>query len=186
MAWLVEDPTPIYWIAGVLALALVCAVFVTKRLLYAGLAGGMLLLAGGVWLLDYLVVTDREAVTEKCLQLAEAAERGDVEGIGEILARDCTASIPVIGVHSANRQQILAEARLRLPPQSERRIVLWVVEITSSRDGKAHTCHCDVRASGDFGVTVGGALVKAEFTFTREDDGQWRVRQMTVRDYRQP
>ncbi len=184
MSWLLEDPTPIYWMLGVLALALLCAVIVTKRLLYVGFAGLLLLLAGGVWLVDYLVLTDHEAVTEACHQLAEAAERADIDRIAELLTPDCSASmpVPVLGFEANNRDQVLGHARAHLPRQGSRQIKVWVVDISSSRDGRSHTCHCDIRASGDFGsYSVNFALVKADFTFTKSGDGRWRVRHMLVR-----
>jgi len=186
MNWLLEDPTPIYWMLGVLALALVFALFITKRLLYAGLAGGLVLLAGGAWLLDYLVQTDREEVTEKCFQLGAAAEQADFDRLAELLTRDCsvTSSIPGAQVSARSREEILGHARAYLPARGSREITVWVVEITSSRDGRAHTCHCDIRARGDFGLwQINMAFVKADFTFAKEPDGQWRVRQMQLRYY---
>ncbi len=186
MNWLLEDPTPIYYMLGVLAVALVVAVCITRRLLYAGLAGGLVLLAGGAWLLDYLVQTDREAVTEKCHQLASAAERADFGRLAELLTRDCSVSSSIPGgpVSARSREELLEHARTYLPARGSREITVWVVEISSSRDGRAHTCHCDIRASGDFGLwQINLYLVKADFTFAKEPDGQWRVRQIQLRPY---
>jgi hypothetical protein len=186
MRWLLEDPTPIYWMLGVLAVALVFATFITKRLIYAGGVGVVLLLGGLAWLIDYLVVTDREAVAARCFELADAAEKGEVERLGEILSRDCSASIPMANIHVDSREELLAHARRHLPREGRREIKVWVVDITSSRDGRSHVCHCDIRVSGDFGpYVINLYLVKADFTFQKEPDGQWRVREMRVQAYQQ-
>lgn len=80
-SWLVEDPAVLYILLFTIALFLAVAWWRTRqRKLAAGLAG-VVLVAGLVWLLDTLIVTDHERLLLNLESLADAARRRDLDRI---------------------------------------------------------------------------------------------------------
>jgi hypothetical protein len=174
MTWLTEDPAPVYWTCAALAIILLFTVFATRRLKYLAGVVLVLLIAAGAWLTDVMVVTDRETVESKSLEMAAAAERGDVAGLEQVFS-------PQFRLLDMNRDQVLRLARRYLPPTELRSIKLWVEEIIGKNGDPELVCKCMVRASGSFSdFTVDTFLGRMDLTYAKDADGQWRIRRMTL------
>src|SRR5437867_3452454 len=86
--WLVEDPTIVYLLLGTVALALLSGFWSQRNRGYLYALGVVLLLIAGVWLLDFMVVTDREELLQTLRSLARRVEALDVDGAFEHMADD--------------------------------------------------------------------------------------------------
>ncbi|REJ67489.1 MAG: hypothetical protein DWQ31_11170 [Planctomycetota bacterium] len=77
MNWLIEDPTALILLVVFVQLILLVVFFRTGRVVMLGWIGALLVLLGLVFLVDYLVVTDREAVALVLDEMVAAAEAND-------------------------------------------------------------------------------------------------------------
>jgi hypothetical protein len=88
MSWLFEDPWPVIWITLVVEALLAAALFNTQsKAVLAGMLG-VLALAGGLLLVERLVVTETEEVEQTLHDVAEALETNDVAAVLTHLAPD--------------------------------------------------------------------------------------------------
>ena len=105
MAWILENPVPI-WATGAVLGTLAGLVFLTRRTLVSllvliGIVGFTLLLA----LMEQLVVTEREEVERATYQLAAAIEANDLDAILTFLA-------PTAGKVRSDAQALLARLQV--------------------------------------------------------------------------
>jgi hypothetical protein len=101
-SWLADDPTVVYAILGALALVVLALAWMNRdwmiplgsrrgrrrepRTINALSLGGIVItvvsaLAGGVFLIDHLVVTDEEQIVEAVQEMADRVTRRDTEGV---------------------------------------------------------------------------------------------------------
>jgi len=176
MTILTEDPTWIYLLllgAGIVAAV---AFFSTQRVLYLLAVPGVLVLAGLVWLVDFLIETDREQVERKVQELAEAVNHADFAKIESLISSRFYTPM------FTSKQNLLDNARRYLDPQASRRTSFWQLD-TRSVAGKSLVVDGNVSASGQYGgYNVEGWFGRIEFTFLKDADGQWRIARFVVVD----
>src|SRR6266446_984658 len=80
-SWLVEDPTVVYFLLGLAALALAAGWWMTRHGKYAVGAIVAVLLILLVRLLDYWVVTDQEKIVNSIQVMADAVAARDMDGV---------------------------------------------------------------------------------------------------------
>src|SRR5437773_11787439 len=80
-SWLVEDPTVVYFLLGLAALASASGWWMTRRGKYAVGAVVAVALILLVRLLDYWVVTDQEKIIDSIQVMANGVASRDIDGI---------------------------------------------------------------------------------------------------------
>src|SRR5947207_3402305 len=105
--WLTEDPSPVYLILGLVALGLFVAYRVRRQRKFLYGVVGVAVLAGVVWLIDYLVVTDREQIVQNVGVMAAAASRRDLERVFDHVSNDFRhGSLDKAGFRQAAEQAV--------------------------------------------------------------------------------
>lgn len=174
LTWLAENAVNAYIVLGTLAVVAILAFLMTRRAAYLGAAAGLVALAGGVGLVDYLVVTDREQVEIHTREMLLAAERKDVEGFGQYISSQFRSE-------SIDRQALLDRARDVLPHIKQ--IAMRNLEVTPSKDRKTITSTCTVDVKGTVeGYALDGYPYHLKLIFVQDDDKKWRVREFEVWD----
>ena len=129
--WFAEDPTPIL-VGGGLALLVLAGFFLkTGRglvLLAMGVVAAVMALAV---LVDWLVVTDREAVANTIYQAAAVAERNDLAAVTDFI--------------SPNAPQVKAEARHWIGQAKMDSVSISAMEVTMDRKAKPMTATAEFR-----------------------------------------
>jgi hypothetical protein len=93
MNWLAENSLPI-WVAGVVALTMAWVVFFHTRSSQAlGGIVAVVVVTGGLLLVEHLIETPREAVERTLYELAARVEANDVKGALSYLAPNATPAI---------------------------------------------------------------------------------------------
>jgi len=176
--WFTETPLWAYFLLAVAALVLGFRFYVTREAKYLYSLPALLALAFGFWLIDYMVETDREQVERKTKELADFAEKGNVDRLLDLFSSRFTST------SFASREVLAAEARKYLVPRQDRRIQFWNVTVKSNANQQEISSRCSVQASGQFGPYRDDQprLGVLDFTFTKDGDGQWRIRHMRVTD----
>lgn len=91
MTWLLESPWPAIVVGALAEIALICIFFATGRVkLLIGMAA-VAVLAGGMFLLQWWVVTDREQIRQNVFDAAKAVEQGDVDGVIKFISPSAKA-----------------------------------------------------------------------------------------------
>lgn len=174
--WFTEHPTTVYLILGSLGIVFLVAVVVTGRIKFSIGAGVVVVLALGVWLLDYLVETDGEKIERATLALAEAAETGDIDRLAACIS-------PEFNIDGMDRDELLRLARHQLPPGEKRKITVWGLVVTPSSGGRVFTISCNAKFTGTYAGFVSAEYpLSLEFMFMKDTDGEWRVRKLKVMD----
>jgi hypothetical protein len=177
MTLFTENPLWAYVILGVLGVIFLCTFFVNKRVLYLALVPLMLVLGLGFWLIDYAIETDREQVERKTTELARAVELGDMAKLDDLISKKFYH--PAF----ANKETLLAQARVVLQPNQERTAKLWQFETKAGTSGKSMILTGNASANGQYGsINVPGFIGKVEMTYLKDDDGQWRLVKFYVTD----
>lgn len=177
MTILTEDPTWIYLLLIAAGAVSGIAFFSTQRVVYLLGVPAVLVLGGLVWLVDYLVETDREQVERKVQELAEAVNAADFAKIESLISpRFYTPMF-------TSKQHLLDNAKRYLDPQASRRTSFWQLDTRSISSGKSLVVDGNVSASGQYGgYHVEGWFGRIELTFLKDEDGQWRIARFTVVD----
>lgn len=173
-SWFTDNPTWVYFTLAAGAILCFFGFLYTRRVLYFGGIGGLALLAAGVFLLDYLVITDREQVALNTAKLAEAVNRDDVDGFGQFISKEFYTD-------GVKRDTLIQRAREVFP--SLRTVTLQVNEIKAETGGRVLVCHCTGSAAGVVsGYELAGEPYQLTFTYVKDGDGQWRIRRFEVWD----
>lgn len=91
MSWLIEDPSPVLYLTIVIQLILLVMLMQTRRVAVLAIMAVSLALLGGVYLIDFVVVTERETITLHVEDMVDAAEAGDKERLLSHVADGATA-----------------------------------------------------------------------------------------------
>lgn len=165
--WLVEDPTPVYWILGVLAVGLAVGWWVTRQRKYLVGLGAVAALAGLVWLLDFLVVTDSEKIVLAVKDMAAGVETRDTNRIFSHISNDF--HLPMWD-KKAFRE--MAEEHIRNGDLNH--LSVGDFEPTDvSRAKRKGRMAFSVKPRGRLFSGSEYFLCRADFVL--EDDGQWRM-----------
>ncbi len=171
---LAENAVNAYILFGTLAVVAILAFLITRRVVYLGAVVGLAALAGGVGLVDHLVVTDREQVEINTREMLLAADRKDVEGFGQHIS----AQFHSEGI---DRKALLDRARDVLP--NIKQIAMRNLEVIPSKDGKTITSTCTLDVKGTVeGYALDGYPYHLKLIFVLDDDKKWRVREFEVWD----
>lgn len=163
MSWFIEDPSPLLYLTIVVQLVLLAALIHTRRVLVIGIMAAVLALLGGVYLIDYLVVTDREEVEAALDEIIVAVADNDQARVLKAIAPDAsklqgqaTALMKIVKVESigiVSGPQIVVN-QLMSPPSA--------------------TAEFSVMVRGKYGNFPGQQLVEVELQFDRIDD-EWKA-----------
>src|SRR5215831_8283846 len=90
MSWIFEGPWQLYVVLGAAAVFFLALWWRTRRRKWLACVGGVAFLAGLFWLLDHLVVTDREQIIASIQTMADSvSDRNRLrKTLEEHLARD--------------------------------------------------------------------------------------------------
>lgn len=159
MSWLLETPWPAIIGGAIAEVALGFMYFTSGRLrllLWMGVAAAV---AASLILLQWFVVTDREQITANVNAAAEAASRGDVEG--------------VLGFISPSAEALRLRARgvIAMRPSSVR-VVILKLEILKNENPPQARLNC--LAMVKHPLYKGETPVKVE-AFLRKHDAKWVV-----------
>jgi len=177
MSFITENPLWAYVLLAAAGVVFVSAFVVTKRVVYLAAVPVVLVLGLGFWLIDYAIETDREQVERKTRELAAAVEAGDLNKLDALISKRFYHPM------FASKQALLDRARGVLQPGQQRTCQLWQFETSAGGSGKTMILTGNASASGQYGsFNVPGFLGKVEFTFLKDDDGQWRLGKFLVTD----
>jgi len=174
MDWLIDQPTWAYYLPVLSAGGFLFAWWRTRSRLHLALAASMFVLVGAVWLIDALVVTDREMVEANTREILRGADAKDMERIRKHLS-------PQFQSGGFGLEEALLEAERRLP--ALRRLSLKSVDVEYADGGPRMKMKstCQVLISGDLGVFGGENIpCQVRFHFFREGEAIWRVRQVEL------
>jgi hypothetical protein len=171
-SWLVEDPTPVYVLLAVAALVLAAAYWNRRKRSYLFGIAGVLLLAGVVWLIDFLVVTERERLAATVKSMGQAVKAMDVDRVFQHISDSFESS----GLKKSAFQEVV---RRNVRVYEAREMQIWDVEI-KELDAEKRTANVEFLAKvrGNWSGGEEFYLVRAEFVL--EADGQWRMRHFTL------
>ena len=170
MHWLVDHAGTVYLLLGIVALSLLAAFWLNRRVKFLGLAAGVLLVMVLFWLLSRAVITDRKQIELNLRAMAAAAVEGKADKLLPYLASDFHYE----GV--VDRRTAEGWMRRGLERHKPSDIVIWNYEATEvSRERKKAKVGFNVRASGPFGE----AMYYFRCDFVLEND-VWKVQTFEV------
>jgi hypothetical protein len=166
MSWLFDHVNVIYILLGIVALGLVTAWWLNKRVKFLVLAAIPITLIGLVWLLGQFVVTDQQEIHQSLEAMADAVVRQDADA----LFRHVSESFRY---HNMNRKEMydrVARA-IRLHKVGAAFISDYRAEEVSRSTGRARVSF-RVRVDNQGGDMVFFARCEADFLL---EAGQWKL-----------
>jgi hypothetical protein len=171
--WLVEDPTTVYFILGLAALA--CAVLFwvrqeRKYLIGLGVVVGLAIL---VALLDYFVVTDYERMVARVKDIAEGIRKKDSARIVSHVTDTFHYHQKESGSGARDRFRKVCEPYLNQGRVTD--MAVWDFEpgpMPIARDSKKGEISFLVKLHGS---DAEGYQFRCVSTFVLEPDGEWRI-----------
>lgn len=166
MTWLTEDVTTLLVIIGLLELALAAALYQSGRGPILWAMGGLLLLAGAAFLIERVVVTERERVESALFGAVAAVENNDLDAV-----------LGYIG-SQALEVRTMAQSRMKLVEIEEAKITdrpkIIINELTSPPTATASFTG-RIRGQLKMGTQYGDTFI-ARFDVTlREYEGEWKI-----------
>jgi hypothetical protein len=172
--WLAQNPIGAYFVCAALGLIFLVAFWTTRRAKFLAGVAGAVLLAGGVFLIDWLIETDQEQIERKLNEMADAVNRGDVERLKDFFDDNFKSD------QFPSRTRLLDDARRYLKAGENRKVNLWAPDIKFSRKTRL-TCICQYSAQGMFaGRELPPQLGKLELVYVKDANGQWRIESFHV------
>ncbi len=165
--WLTEDPSTFVWMCAIAA-ALCFAIFLTRRargpLIVGFVAAGLAL---GAVLIDYLVITDREAIELTLGKLEAAFEEEDVDAVLALLAD----SFRVNGLDRAATERVLREL---VRVTEIRRLRILVRQLDIAADHRTATVRIEAIADGTYSGNE-FSLYRTSWllTFVKQQGNRW-------------
>jgi hypothetical protein len=171
-SWLVEDPTPVYILLAVAVAVLAAAYWNTRKRAYLFGIAGVLLLAGAVWLIDFLVVTEREKLNATVASMGRALRALDTDRVFQHISE----SFEYGGMKKAGFQETVRRGIRQFQVQD---LQIWNVEIRDlNPEKRTAKVEFNAKAKGNWSGGADYYLVEADFAL--EPDGQWRMRHFTL------
>ena len=171
MTWFTEDPSPFLYLAIAVQVILLVMLMQTRRVAVIGIMGVVLALLGGVYLIDFLVTTEREKVTTVVVELVEAAEEGDKDRLLSHIADDATLLRSLAS--DLMKQAKIEQADVIAGPK------VTINELTAPPSASAQF---KVFARGRYYSVTAQRVVEIVLDFRRVD-GVWKA---TKTDYKSP
>jgi hypothetical protein len=180
--WFTENPTSTYLVLATALLVCAIAFGVTHRVRYLLFAAAVVVLAGVVWLVDSLVITDREQVVRNTIDLARAVEEGNIDRIGQLISEKFYVNGGTGGI---KRKELLDRAARALPQTSDRKVEVWDFEVEAPKGPPGVLeCTCMARATGTVeGRQFDGDPFHLRLWYIQDPDGQWRLWRFEVWDF---
>ena len=177
-SWFTEHPTGAYIILALIGLFFVVAFFTTRRMVHLLYLPSIFGLMGLVCLIDVMVITDREQVELAVLELARAAEKGDLATIERLLS-------PQFTLEGLGRDSMLDRARKYLLPVEPRSISFYNLNVPRSDHPREFECLCNVSVYGQFnGLNINSTYIGSiDFVLVKEADDNWRIKSMVVKNF---
>jgi hypothetical protein len=141
LSWLFENPTLVLTLGGIAAAVVLIAFFQSGRGIWLVWLGAVLVIVAALWLLERIVVTEREQIENTFYAAAAALEGGDTEAV---LAHVAPSA-------SSLRNEI--SSRMRSNRFEEARITDLAIEFADRERTAAHA-----RASGRLSIRSTGGL----------------------------
>jgi hypothetical protein len=166
--WLTEDPSPVYLLLGIIALAFFVAYWVKRQRKYLVGVGIVTALVGIVALIDHLVVTDREQIVHHLGEMAEAGSNRDLDRV----FRHFSAEFRHQG-HDKSSFRQAAERAIR--QHNVRDFRIWDLEpVEISSETRTAKAAFKIKFQSDLSRGADFFLCRAEFVL--DPDGQWRLK----------
>lgn len=165
--WLVQDPTTVYLILVIAAIALGFATWITRRGKYAVALAGVVALVFLVWLLDRWVVTDQERIVSHLQVMADGVQRRDLDRIFTLIS-------PSFRVGNHNKQSFREWCQRRVTEENITDLRVWdfaPAEIDPDRG----TAQIQFMVKGRGNWVRGGEFFRCRASFVRDADGEWRL-----------
>ena len=86
MHWLVDHAGTVYLLLGIVALSLLAAFWLNRRVKFLGLAAGAFAVIALFWLLTRVVITDRKQIDQNVRTMADAVVAGDTNTLMKYVA----------------------------------------------------------------------------------------------------
>ena len=164
-----EDPFYVYLALGVVAVAFGVVWYERRRPKWLLGVLAAALLAGGIFLLERLVVTDREQIIEALDEIADAVEREDIEAVGAYLDDD-------FGGWRPSKTIALRAAKAAISRYQIAKVQYWGDrEVTVTNPERAEARFRTM-------IQYGGrnrVLLEWKLTWVKRDDG-WRIRRAST------
>lgn len=154
--WFTEDPTPVLVGGGLILLVLGGFFLKSGRAYVLALMAGVAVVMGAAFLIDRLVVTDRESVANVIYDAAAAAERNDLDAVAAFIAP--TAA------------EVKAEARRWIGRAKVESVSISAMEVTLDRAAKPMT------ATAEFRVFATGQLIDKNMPYPVKYLGRLEVK----------
>jgi hypothetical protein len=167
-SWLVDDPSLVYLILGIPAVALAAGWWLTRRrgyLVGLGSVAGLLVL---VWLLSHWIDSDVKRIDRSLRAMAAGVEAGNADAVFEHVSKDFhLGALDKIGFRRWAEGYIRGGQVLG--------IEIWDVQAKDvSRSRRAGTVVFKVKAKGE--MTHGFEFYNCRAQYVLDPDGSWRLK----------
>jgi hypothetical protein len=177
MSWLVDNAATVYVLLGMVAGGFAMAWWLTKRVKFLAVAGGIVALMALFWLLTRLVVTDRRQIETNVREMADAAAAGRVEDLVRHLAADVT-----VQRRDFKRKEVADAVRRVLNVSPIKYVHIFDFEVTElTRQGNQGHAAVNFKARVDGRGDEVLALPWCVTDFVIED-GRWKLRRVEFRN----
>jgi hypothetical protein len=176
MSWLIDNANVAYIMLGLVAVGLLTAGWLTRRVKFFLYAGIPLLLIGLVWLLTRTVATDRGQIQHSVETMAEAVVRGDTNELFKHVSRDFRHN-------KMPREQLAALVKGIVAQHKINHVKIWEFEFEEvSREKRTAKAHFKATVFDNDGIL---AMVFCIANFTLEDD-RWKLHSIDFRNAANP
>ena len=174
MSWFIDHANILYLLFGIIALGFVTAWWLNKRVKFLAYAGVAVLLIAAVWLLTYLIPTDRKEIHDAVQTMAGAVVSGDDKELFKHVSREFRHN-------NLNREQLAAIVKGIAAQHKLGEVKIWQFECDEvSREKGLAKAHFNATVFDGEGNPMRIVLCVATFAL---EDGQWKLRAI---DFREP
>jgi hypothetical protein len=176
MSWLIDHANHLYLLLGLVAVGLLTAGWLTRRVKFFLYAGIPIVLMGVVWLLTETIVTDRQQIQQNVRIMADAVVRGDADELFKHVARD-------FRYKQLTREQLAVVLKGIAAQHKITEVKIWEFEFDEvSRETLTAKAHFKATV---FDKDSALAVVFCVATFTL-DDNRWKLRAIDFRNAANP
>jgi len=172
-SWLAEDPIVLYMVLATAAVLLGAGYWMKRKRGYLFGLGAMVVLVGLVWLLDFLIVTERERLLHTVQAMARRVEALDIDGVFAHISNE------FISGNNLKKEEFRQAVKNGVRVYQVREMQMWdleVVELSMPDKSAKVEFHAKVRGNWSGGEEF--YLVRADFVL--DSDGQWRMKGFTL------
>lgn len=172
--WLVDEPSTVYLILGFVALGLLFAYWKTRERRWAIGLGVVVALAGLVWLLGFLIVTDRKQILHSLDEMKAGVKTRDLDRVFAHISDQFNAS-------GLTKRGLRAVAERALRDQLVDEVRIWEINPGEiSRPNRIAKITFDVKVTGP--NIPSEQFYHCEAVFVLDPDAQWRLQTFILRN----